>query len=353
MNRSSLVSFLVLAALAAGAQAAFAQTPMPKNAPALPASAERKETLSTTTKTLEAISRAYHINIVAETFPLDNKPDYFMPTIRAEETGDPMEVFQGLTQRLGMEVTQRNGLYVVRRKNRAVYYKNQQITPPIWGNVGSLEITRLDKPYADVPFATDDAPDAKTPAQRIDINGSAITVSRLATALQDVNWTVHVDRNVSARRVNIYAKNISPSAILGAVAYLVNASEEVTLKASDAQLSAEYYDGFQFSDATRKRMGLSDALRPDMEKMLTKEQKATLGNGEYIAISFKDMPPGLQERALNYAKLAAQLDSDLVATPDLSKWKDFRIRFLPDTAGVNSRTLGVVTVASNGTEYFF
>ena len=353
MNSRLLVSFSLFVALSAGMQTASAQTPLPKAASSTSVSAERKETRSTLTKTLEAISAAYHVNIVAETFPFDSKPDYFMPVIRAEETGDPTAAFQELTRRFGMEVAERNGLYVVRHKNRAVYYKDQQTKLPVWGSIGPLEITRLDKPYADVPFATDDAPDAKTPAQRIDIHGSAITVARLATALETVHWTVHVDRNVSARRVNIYAKNVSPSAILGAVAYLVNASEEVTIKATDAQIAAENYDGLPLPDATRKRLGLSDALRPDMEKLLTEAQKTALGSGEYVAISLKDMPPSLQERALNYAKFAAQLDSGVVAAPDLSKWQNFRIRFLPESAGTNYRTLGVVTVASNGTEYYF
>ena len=319
-----------------------------------PAAAPPKEVVDSLANTLEAISDAYQINMVTDAFPQDAKAITFMPVISANPKGDPMPLLQGIAERFHLEITQRGGLYVIRHKRWALHYKNQQTSPPQWGAQNPLRVTRLDKPYSDVAFAAADALDTQTPAQRVDINGRSITCARLGTALQeDANWTVHIDRSVSARRVNVFVKNVSPAAVLGAVAYLINAGEEVTLKPTDAQIAAEKYDSIPLGAAERTRHALSDALQTDMEKLLTKEQKADLDNGKHATFSLGDLPPNLQKRALNYINVTASFMSNVVAPPDTSKWKDFHIRFQPNNNGVMYRVLGVETKAVDGREYSF
>ncbi len=340
---------------------AFAQriTPAPTTAPPpAPTSAvsdsskPEKVTRTTLTQMLETLSAAYKINIVSDTFWFDSRLEYF-PPVEPNPKDDPAKAMQAFAERWGLEFSQRGGIYVLRHKRWAKIYKEQQAEPVRWGAPSPLRITRLDKPYADLAFNTDDAPDAKTPAQRIDINGSAISVSRLAEAMTiEANWDVRVSPKVSARRVNIFAKDANPSAILGAVAYLVNASEEVNLKPTDAQLAAEKYDANDFG-SLGKRQGPSDALRKDVDKLLTKEQLAALQNGQYVEIPMSKMSPDLQKRALNYINMSAQLMSDIVPTPDASKWQKFQLRYHPEKSGLAHDILGVTTVAPNGTEYSF
>ena len=245
-------------------------------------------------------------------------------------------------------------MYIVRHKNWAYYYKQEQEVPPQWGAPSPLRVAQLDKPYVGAVTFSGEATDARVPAQAISVSGSAISCARLATVLQtEANWTVHVAPSVSARRVHVFGQKMNPSALLEAVAYLVNAAEEVKLKPTDAQLAAENYDSLRLPDFIRERLGPSDALRADVEKLLTKGQQTDLQNGKYIAISVSSLPPGLQQRALNYINLSAALNDNLVATPDTSKSNNFQIRFLPESSGTLSRMLGVVTVAADGHEYFF
>lgn len=107
----------------------------------------------------------------------------------------------------------------------------------------------------------------------------------------------------------------------------------------------------------QEREKASHKLRAKLEKVLTKEQKTSLINGEYISLKIGEMPTALQTEAREYIRAV----SDSKSTPELfrgpsdldqSDWQNCALRFLPAGAGVASRFLGIVVVTSGGTEVY-
>ena len=334
---------LVLVALLGCARLGAAQVPFPPEKSNLPSIGQTNSPLLTFTKTLETISKEHNVSIICDAYAGED-----VASVGNEWKGLPVaEAIQTIARIREREVTVIDGIYVLRHKRWAGIlvdmargdYPNQ------WKNGGTVVVTVPDNPTS-AEFVL--------PAPKVTVAASEVSCARLATELQKVaNWNVRTSPEIGSRRLSVYAKDAAPGAILQGVAFLLNAGPEVVLRPSKDQLAMEDDASILLPDYLKKRVRPSEKLRAELEKGLTDQQRQALENGEFVAIPISAMPKSLQKEALDYITLSAKLNSNTIQPPDMSRQESFQIRFRPMQSGSLWRMLGVVTMGSDGTEYYY
>ena len=192
------------------------------------------------------------------------------------------------------------------------------------------------------------------PEQILDVSGEPVSCGKFASEMGKVaHWNVRVAPEIARRRMFIFADDVSTSTLIGSVALAMNAGPEVVLRPSESQLALEKDKSIGLPEDMRKRLKASDELRKDLEKLLTKDQKIALSNGEFVEINIDSLSPGLRARALEYIKLSASLMSEYVPEPDMAHANLFQVRFRPPQSGELSNELGAVLADSRGALHYF
>lgn len=305
--------------------------------------AQATEQSLTFAESLAAISHTYKVNIVADAF--DGETPRLAPSEWKGRT--PADAIQRIARWRERDVVVMDGIYVLRHKRWA--HIRQLTAPPTYKSQGegrgSVEILREDKP---------ENSDSLLPARSVSISAIDLPSARLASELRRAaSWSVRVAPDLGERRLHVHVKEVTVSAVLGCVAYVLNAGPEVVLRPSKEQLAMEEDEALALDEATRKRLRASDKLRSGLEKLLTPGQRTALDNGEFVPLSLGSLPLSLRDQALDYIKMSAALNADVVPSPDLSRSQDFLVRFRPLRSGSLWRMLGVVMSDATGHEYYF
>lgn len=190
------------------------------------------------------------------------------------------------------------------------------------------------------------------PARIISVEVSQASARDVASKLStEVGWSVKVEQGLAERRVNTQVHNVTPSQMLGALTFLFNAAQTVAIGQTGAQHRQEDAAFAQRSDTRSAREKASDDLKRKLTSLLNEQQINSLQNGEPVVLAIGDLPPGLQQQAIQYAQTAAdQLAKSGVAPdtlPDPNQVSNSSISVAPDPGqalGVRGVTAGGVPV---------
>jgi hypothetical protein len=295
-------------------------------------------------KALEEVHVATGVSIVSDALASEAYTDGGQPAVR----GTALERLRTIASRCGREVTEVDGIYVLRVRDWGRYRAAAKKPDAIkWQTSGFVSVQRLDAPE-------DSA--LPNPAREIAIKGRQVSIALIAASLRErANYNVTVEPALAGYRFHVFAKRVSPSALVGALAFLLNGGPEVQLRQSPEQKDAERYAEFANApDFIKKRIRESDKLRKELEPLLTEEQKKTLESGGRVEMPMSQIPEKLRMRVVEYVSQAAMYSGNVVAPPDLSRQSEFAIRFHPN----NGREelwymLGIRMVSPDGTIYNF
>lgn len=264
----------------------------------------------------------------------------------------PREALAAIAKDSGREIVVIDGIHVLRSRSWAQTYlrtysdspDGRTSQPPSWSDSGFITTERLD--------AAGDVTDQ--PAQRVNVTARHVSCTLIAAQLnKKAGCRITIEQELKPRRVHVFVKDISPSALMGGIAYLINGGPEIVLRQSEAQKKTEKYAQFDDMPDLKKRIIQSDKLRDKVEKLLTQEQREALSKGESVEISLATLPENLRQQAIDYINMVADMDAKLILPPDLSKRDNFAVRFHPKGRAIAWFMLGVKTIAQNGTEYYY
>jgi hypothetical protein len=196
--------------------------------------------------------------------------------------------------------------------------------------------------------------DLPTPAQSVSLSAPNASLEQVAETLRKTAlWDVQVASALRGRRVFLQVSQVSVGDLLQGLGRLADAGPRVLLETTSIQKAMQADAENSTPEKWKRRMRASEALREDVEKLLTPEQKEKNGKGEYVRIGLSEMSPALREKALEYIKLAVEISSEAFGTElDLSQVSQFGLRFCPPQAGLSWRQLGVHVVGTDGYECF-
>lgn len=170
------------------------------------------------------------------------------------------------------------------------------------------------------------------PAQTISLQARAVTLENFASRFnQETGWTLEIEKELSQRRINAWLQNVVPSELLTALTQLLYASQKVSILRNEAQKRLANDLG---AKSKSFREIWSDALKPELEKLLTDEQRKRYRKGEIISLPFHTLSPDLQDMAAGYVLVSYRrlqgLDPNNPMPPlNLSRVSEFTLDLLP------------------------
>ena len=195
--------------------------------------------------------------------------------------------------------------------------------------------------------------DLPTPAQNVSLDAPNVSLERLTEILRkEAHWDIQVAPALRPRRLFVHVTQMSVGDLLQGVGRLAYAGPRVLLETTAVQKAMLADADDSTPEKWKRRMHASDALREELEKMLTPEQKERNLKGEYIRIGLSEMPPELRSKALDYIKFAVGLSEAFGTELDLTQISQFGVRFRPPTNSLSWRELGVHVVGTDGYECY-
>ena len=289
------------------------------------------------------IANTYKVNIVSDSMPNDDTNATIADSVWRGDTADAS--LRGIAKWRSRNVVLRDGIYILSHMRKAAMYK--QFPPNVLSALpsGTLTVRRRGDTDGEVSLL---------PARLVSVKATAVPCAKLASTLRtEAAINVRAVPGISARKVNVYATDVSPITLLGCVAEALNAGPEIVLAPSPEQIADENLDSLGLPDEFKKRIDPSNKLRAEVEKLLTKEQRDEIAKGEVVEISLGSLPESLQKQARDYVALATKLNTDLIPHPDSSQWQQFQLRFKPQSDALLWYLLGVTTIGPDGSEYAF
>lgn len=179
------------------------------------------------------------------------------------------------------------------------------------------------------------------------------TVNSISRAFKEKGYQLKHEGNLSTRSVQIYIENKTLPEIVEALAYCINATPEIVLRQTPAQIELETLG---IPDAFAARYLASRSLYDQVESLLTPEQKAARASGTFVELPFQQLPIELRSSAENYLKIAyAQSQVSIpgvIPEPNWGASGSFALRFPPPGNGPIG-LLGALIRTSDGHEYCF
>ncbi len=184
-----------------------------------------------------------------------------------------------------------------------------------------------------------------SPARFVQVTAFNCSLGKLTKEISArTQWKIYASDEIERRKVNIQTQMVSPGAIAEAISVLVNAQQTISIIKTKAQLESEVAYEAELHLAPRELM--SRELRPELEKLLTKEQKEKMLTEE-VPIKISTLKEPLKQKVIDYVKFLANRPNQSISI-DFSKIaSSFEIVFLPPNQAPGG-ALGVNGQLSDG-----
>lgn len=166
-----------------------------------------------------------------------------------------------------------------------------------------------------------------SPARYVQVTAFNCSLGKLTKEISARSqWKIYTSDEIERRKVCIQTQMVSPGAIAEAISVLVNAQQTISIIKTKAQLESEVAYEAELHLAPRELM--SRELRPELEKLLTKEQKEKMLTEE-VPIKISSLKEPLKQKVIDYVKFLANRPNQSISI-DFSKIaSSFEIVFLP------------------------
>lgn len=166
----------------------------------------------------------------------------------------------------------------------------------------------------------------KLPARFIKASITNTSSGKAVRELSRVSlWKINVSTELERRKISLQTNFVSPAILGEAIATLFNAQTTIAIYKSNAQREEEKQLNEDKHLTEREKM--SRKLRPELEKLLTEEQKQKSLSDE-VSLKISSLSPSLQKKVIDYVKYLANRPNQSVNI-DMGSIKDFEIVFLP------------------------
>jgi hypothetical protein len=294
---------------------------------------------ATLAQIVQELGKRYSINILTDSFAGEQNSIPFL-----WKDVPLSQVLQELANSFQRDIYIMDGIYVMRHRYWATLAAQETGTDRLyqWKEAGTVSVARSESE----PEVKKELP---LPASKINLiaqQASSIDIAAEITAKATV--ATRVGPEVSRRRVTAYLTDVSPSVALQGLAFVLDAGPEVVLRPSPAQLALQ-------ADAQDHRLPwdkASDKIRPQLEKLLTEDQRKAITNGEKVGLSVDSLPKDLQGQVTDYMQSKAGWIIKDGRQLDMKRSGQFQIMFMPRQYAPGGG-FGVMAYDSNGIQVFF
>ena len=194
-------------------------------------------------------------------------------------------------------------------------------------------------------------PEDELPARLVTLEAVEASAHDVARALSAASaWGVSIDQEIETHRVNMQLHGVTPAQAAELLTLALNARQRIVVGQSDAQkrLAAKSIKDFYNPRTPWDKQ--SDALKAELNKALTKEQRDKLANNEMVNLNLKALPASLQQLARDYINTTIEemkkLGSDF---PDFDSVRGYTLVLRPE-AGLH---VGINAYSADGRLYGF